>query len=228
MPSEHRSQHYSISFWEKTLLLEKRQKAQFISVSQIWVLVKCLWIRGGGLLCGSAGKQVASEGLELGPLEEDMIKVLQHRLFLDTGPFTSETILTFRSFPSSLALRGWKHWLQALFEAKISPLCVLQLHDWWFSVVSKTTQYLVRKWTSLGLVLRLQKEPLVLKMYLISWSRSPWELPTFYPYMIALSGFTHEKTAGRLSLRQHLLGYIGTIFLLSEFQSDTCIPKIMD
>ena len=97
-----------------------------------------------------------------------------------------------------------------------------------FCCLWKTTQYLIRKWTSLGLVLRLQKEPLVLKMYLISWSRSPWELPTFYPYMIALSGFTHEKTAGRLSLRQHLLGYIGTIFLLSEFQSDTCIPKIMD
>ena len=44
------------------------------------------------------------EGLELGPLEEGMIKVLQHQLFLDTGPFTSEKILTFRSFPSSLAL----------------------------------------------------------------------------------------------------------------------------
>ena len=137
MPSEHRSQYYSISFWEKTLLLAKIQKAQFISVSQIWVLVKRLWIRGGGLLCGSAGEQVVLEGLELGPLEEGMIKVLQHQLFLDTGPFTSEKILTFRSFPSSLALWGGKHWLQALFEAKISPLCVLQLHDWWFSVVSE-------------------------------------------------------------------------------------------
>ena len=32
-----------------------------------------------------------------------------------------------------------------------------------FCCLWKTTQYLVRKWTSLGLVLRLQKEPLVLK-----------------------------------------------------------------
>jgi len=66
----------------------RTQEVQLRSVSQIWDLVKCFWVRGGGLVCGSPGKQAAIEG-------NGMVKERQHWIFLDSGPFASERVPLF-------------------------------------------------------------------------------------------------------------------------------------
>lgn len=81
---------------------------------------------------------------------------LQHRIFLDSGPFVSERVPVLR-FRSCLVLwfrEGRNFGSRSCLRSKLSPLCILWLHDLQFcSVVSKEQLRIGLVWASSVVIL---------------------------------------------------------------------------